>query len=62
MRLPLADRGARIRPGGTPDERAMYHPGCYGAFLIDPEGNNIEAVFHGPARKSAQSVVVTFEG
>jgi len=45
---------------GAPGERP-YHPGYYGAFLLDPDGNNIEAVFHGPAKKSADSVVVTFE-
>jgi len=45
---------------GAPGERP-YHPGYYGAFLIDPDGNNIEAVFHGPAEQSADSVVVTFE-
>ncbi|MDQ0248036.1 catechol 2,3-dioxygenase-like lactoylglutathione lyase family enzyme [Sphingomonas kyeonggiensis] len=44
---------------GAPGERP-YHPGYYGAFLIDPDGNNIEAVFHGPAEISADSVVVTF--
>ena len=26
-----------------------YHPGYYGAFVRDPEGNNVEAVFHGAA-------------
>ena len=46
---------------GAPGERP-YHPGYYAAFLLDPDGNNIEAVFHGPADKSADSVVVTFEG
>jgi len=46
---------------GAPGERP-YHPGYYGAFLIDPDGNNIEAVYHGPARKSADSVTVEFEG
>jgi catechol 2,3-dioxygenase-like lactoylglutathione lyase family enzyme len=24
-----------------------YHPGYYGAFVRDPDGNNVEAVFHG---------------
>jgi catechol 2,3-dioxygenase-like lactoylglutathione lyase family enzyme len=37
-----------------------YHPDYYAAFLIDPDGNNIEAVFHGPAKRSADSVVLTF--
>lgn len=45
---------------GAPGER-KYHPGYYGAFLLDPDGNNVEAVFHGPAEKSADSVVVTFQ-
>jgi catechol 2,3-dioxygenase-like lactoylglutathione lyase family enzyme len=31
---------------GAPGERAVYHAGYYGAFLIDPGGNNIEAVCH----------------
>lgn len=44
---------------GDPGERP-YHPGYYAAFLIDPDGNNIEAVFHGPAERSAPAVVVTF--
>lgn len=44
---------------GEPGERT-YHPGYYGAFVIDPDGNNIEAVFHGPAHKSADSVKITF--
>jgi catechol 2,3-dioxygenase-like lactoylglutathione lyase family enzyme len=26
-----------------------YHPGYFGAFVRDPDGNNVEAVFHGPA-------------
>lgn len=26
-----------------------YHPGYYGAFVRDPDGNNVEAVFHGAA-------------
>ena len=37
-----------------------YHPGYYAAFVIDPDGNNIEAVFHGEAKRSAESVVVSF--
>ena len=35
-----------------------YHPNYYAAFLIDPAGNNIEAVNHGPAKRSAESVVI----
>lgn len=47
------------RDNGKPGERP-YHPGYYAAFVIDPDGNNIEAVFHGPAHKSAGSVKITF--
>lgn len=31
---------------GAPDIRENYHPNYYAAFLIDPDGNNIEAVCH----------------
>jgi catechol 2,3-dioxygenase-like lactoylglutathione lyase family enzyme len=44
---------------GGPGERP-YHPGYYAAFVLDPDGNNIEAVFHGKAQRSALSVTVTF--
>jgi len=44
---------------GPPGER-KYHPGYYGAFVLDPDGNNIEVVFHGPAKKSAESIRITF--
>ena len=44
---------------GKPGERP-YHPGYFAAFVTDPDGNNIEAVFHGPAQKSADSVKITF--
>lgn len=44
---------------GEPGER-NYHPEYYAAFLIDPDGHNIEAVYHGPAQRSAESVVLTF--
>lgn len=55
---------AGLAAGGTdngpPGERS-YHPGYYAAFLLDPDGNNIEAVFHGQADRSAVSVEITFE-
>ena len=35
-------------------------PGYYAAFLLDPDGNNIEAVYHGEAKRSADSVTITF--
>ncbi|KQP21407.1 VOC family protein [Pseudorhodoferax sp. Leaf265] len=47
------------RDNGGPGERP-YHPGYYGAFVLDPDGNNIEAVFHGEAQRNVPSVVVTF--
>jgi catechol 2,3-dioxygenase-like lactoylglutathione lyase family enzyme len=54
---------AALAAGGT-DNGAPglrpYHPTYYGAFVLDPDGNNIEAVYHGPARRSADSVKVTF--
>jgi lactoylglutathione lyase len=54
-----AGLGAGATEHGAPGERA-YHPGYYAAFLLDPDGNNIEAVYHGPAKRSAASVRVTF--
>jgi catechol 2,3-dioxygenase-like lactoylglutathione lyase family enzyme len=48
------------RDNGAPGERANYHPGYYAAFLLDPDGNNIEAVFHGEAERSAASVKISF--
>ena len=48
------------RDNGAPGERA-YHPGYYAAFLLDPDGNNIEVVHHGEADRSAASVKITFE-
>ena len=43
---------------GAPGERA-YHPGYFAAYALDPDGNNVEAVYHGPSERSAPSVVVT---
>lgn len=47
------------KDNGAPGERP-YHPGYYAAFAIDPDGNNIEVVYHGPAQYSADSVKVSF--
>ena len=49
------------RDHGAPGERKVYHPGYYAAFLLDPDGNNIEAVYHGPAERSADAVTLTFD-
>ncbi len=52
---------AALSAGGTdngaPGERD-YHPGYYACFVLDPDGNNVEAVFHGPNTRSAPSVVI----
>jgi catechol 2,3-dioxygenase-like lactoylglutathione lyase family enzyme len=47
------------KDNGKPGERP-YHPGYYAAFVLDPDGNNIEAVYHGEAKRSAPSVHITF--
>jgi catechol 2,3-dioxygenase-like lactoylglutathione lyase family enzyme len=49
------------RDNGAPGERE-YHPGYYAAYALDPDGNNVEAVYHGPVSRSAESVVFTWEG
>jgi Predicted lactoylglutathione lyase len=53
---------AALSAGGTdngaPGER-HYHPGYYACFVLDPDGNNVEAVFHGPNTRSAPSVLIT---
>lgn len=36
------------KDNGAPGIREMYHPDYYGAFVIDPDGHNIEAVCHNP--------------
>jgi catechol 2,3-dioxygenase-like lactoylglutathione lyase family enzyme len=47
-----AFHAAAVAAGGTdnggPGVRPDYHPSYYGAFIIDPDGNNIEAVCHDP--------------
>jgi catechol 2,3-dioxygenase-like lactoylglutathione lyase family enzyme len=35
------------RDNGGPGIREIYHPTYYGAFVLDPDGNNVEAVCHG---------------
>ena len=37
------------RDNGGPGVREIYHPHYYGAFVLDPDGNNVEAVCHKPA-------------
>jgi catechol 2,3-dioxygenase-like lactoylglutathione lyase family enzyme len=42
-RVALAAGG---RDNGPPGIREYYHPNYYGAFVLDPDGNNVEAVCH----------------
>jgi catechol 2,3-dioxygenase-like lactoylglutathione lyase family enzyme len=37
------------KDNGKPGVRAHYHPNYYGAFVLDPDGHNVEAVCHDPA-------------
>lgn len=59
QRFHAAGLAAGGKDNGAPGDRP-YHPGYYAAFLLDPDGNNVEAVFHGPSRRSAVSVEITF--
>jgi catechol 2,3-dioxygenase-like lactoylglutathione lyase family enzyme len=45
------------RDNGPPGER-KYHPGYYAAYLFDPDGHNVEAVYHGPGKRSADAVTI----
>jgi catechol 2,3-dioxygenase-like lactoylglutathione lyase family enzyme len=36
------------KDNGAPGIRSYYHPNYYGAFVLDPDGNNVEAVCHTP--------------
>jgi catechol 2,3-dioxygenase-like lactoylglutathione lyase family enzyme len=40
---------AGARDNGPPGIREKYYAGYYAAYVLDPDGNNIEAVFHGAA-------------
>ena len=48
-----AFHAAALAAGGTdngaPGVRELYHPQYYGAYVLDPDGNNVEAVCHRPA-------------
>ncbi|WP_394827751.1 VOC family protein [Pendulispora albinea] len=43
----LAGLAAGGKDFGAPGVRSHYHPNYYGAFILDPDGHDIEAVFHG---------------
>jgi catechol 2,3-dioxygenase-like lactoylglutathione lyase family enzyme len=40
------------RDNGGPGLRPEYHPSYYGAYVLDPDGNNIEAVCHAPGEEA----------
>jgi catechol 2,3-dioxygenase-like lactoylglutathione lyase family enzyme len=48
------------RDNGAPGDRE-YHPGYYAAYVLDPDGTNVEAVYHGPTARSSNSVVFSWE-
>jgi len=45
-RFHAAALAAGGRDNGLPGVREIYHPNYYGAFILDPDGNNVEAVCH----------------
>jgi catechol 2,3-dioxygenase-like lactoylglutathione lyase family enzyme len=54
---------AGLRAGGTDNGKPgprPYHPGYYAAFLLDPDGNNIEVVYHGEAKYSSSALEIDF--
>ena len=58
-RFHTAGLSAGGKDNGKPGERP-YHPGYYAAFLVDPDGNNVEAVYHGPGQRSADAIEIKF--
>ena len=49
---------SRLASASTAPGERKYHPGYYASFALDPDGNNIDAVYHGPVELSAESVIV----
>jgi catechol 2,3-dioxygenase-like lactoylglutathione lyase family enzyme len=47
---------AGFRSDGEPGPRTRYHPDYYGAFLLDPDGNSVEAVHHGVPRTGENTI------
>ena len=47
------------KDNGGPGVRP-YHLDYFAAFLLDPDGNNVEAVYHGPGKRSAEAITITF--
>jgi catechol 2,3-dioxygenase-like lactoylglutathione lyase family enzyme len=59
-RFHAAGLAAGGRDNGAPGERS-YHPGYFGAYVLDPDGTNVEAVYHGPVRRSAPAVEFSWD-
>jgi catechol 2,3-dioxygenase-like lactoylglutathione lyase family enzyme len=49
--------GAGARDNGRPGIRKDYHPSYYAAFVLDPDGHNVEAVCHAPPPPKAKRAV-----
>jgi catechol 2,3-dioxygenase-like lactoylglutathione lyase family enzyme len=47
---------AGYRDNGAPGERPVYHPGYYAAYVLDPDGNNVEVVNHNRDASAAGAV------
>jgi catechol 2,3-dioxygenase-like lactoylglutathione lyase family enzyme len=60
-RFHAAGLAAGGRDNGPPGQR-RYHATYYSAFLLDPDGNNVEAVHHGRGRRSVASVEIDIGG
>lgn len=58
-RFHAAATAAGGKDNGAPGERP-YHPGYYAAFVLDPDGNNVEVVYHGPGKRSADEIKIEF--
>jgi len=53
QRFHQAATDAGYRDNGPPGERSRYHPGYYSAYVLDPDGNNVEVVNHHRGRERA---------
>ena len=60
VHLPFLRGDPRCSRHTRRERRQASRGGYYAAFLFDPDDNNIEVVYHGPARRSAASVKLTF--
>ena len=54
-----AGLGAGGRDNGPPGLRPRYHQHYYGAFVLDPDGNNLEAVCHRPSSLQQERPIFT---